>query len=225
MHDGWPIGEVLGSESDLIERFAASRSVLREAVRLLESRGVARMRPGPGGGLQVTAPEPAPVRDAARLYLDYAGVQANDLYHVWIALEVIAVAALAETIDEEGVVQLRKLLEDEATQLESNPRGAIDLWVDGGQNLHQEISRQVGNPALELFLGVVVELAAEYHTELPDPAAAARWLHDRHSEIVSAIVSGDSDLAQLRLRRYMRGLMRGGGMGPVNSAQHPDRKK
>jgi DNA-binding FadR family transcriptional regulator len=215
MRSRWPIGVVLGSESDLIERFGVSRSVLREAVRLLESRGVARMRSGPGGGLRVTAPEPAAVRDATRLFLDFSGVRANDLYQVWIALEVTAVAAVAESIDEDGVIRLRALLADEATVLASNPGAAIDVWVERGMNLHLEIARQAANPALELFLGVVVELAAEYHTDLADPAAAAHWLHDNHSQIVSAIVSGDGELAQLRLRRYMKGLMKGGGMGPV----------
>ena len=29
---GWPVGEVLGSETDLLERFGVSRAVFREAV-------------------------------------------------------------------------------------------------------------------------------------------------------------------------------------------------
>src|SRR5688572_11351959 len=70
----WPIGEVLGSEDELMERYHVSRRVLREAVRILRSRGVARARPGPGGGLVVTAPSSESLRNAARLYLDHAGV-------------------------------------------------------------------------------------------------------------------------------------------------------
>src|SRR5438128_10233608 len=51
---GWPVGAVLGSESELLERYGVSRAVLREAVRLVEHHPVAVMRRGPGGGLVVT---------------------------------------------------------------------------------------------------------------------------------------------------------------------------
>ena len=56
---GWTQGEVLGSESELLDEYGVSRAVLREAIRLLEHHGVATMRRGPGGGLIVRHPEPA----------------------------------------------------------------------------------------------------------------------------------------------------------------------
>lgn len=43
---GWAVGESLGSELALQQRFGVSRSVLREAVRLVEHHQVARMRRG-----------------------------------------------------------------------------------------------------------------------------------------------------------------------------------
>src|ERR1700685_4754604 len=66
---GWPVGEVLGSEADLLERYQVSRAVFREAVRLLEHQQVARTRRGPGGGLALTAPPVGAVIDAVVLYL------------------------------------------------------------------------------------------------------------------------------------------------------------
>ncbi|WP_342666184.1 GntR family transcriptional regulator [Mycobacterium genavense] len=41
---GWPVGESLGSEHAVQQRYGVSRSVLREAVRLVEHHQVARMR-------------------------------------------------------------------------------------------------------------------------------------------------------------------------------------
>src|SRR3954451_5369104 len=52
----WPVGAVLGTETELAVRYGVGRSVLRETARVLESHGVARRRPGPGGGLIVTRP-------------------------------------------------------------------------------------------------------------------------------------------------------------------------
>src|SRR5262249_29752956 len=68
---GWCVGESLGSEPELLARFGVSRSVFREAVRLLEHDDVARMRQGPGGGLVVTEPDAGTVARAAALLLEY----------------------------------------------------------------------------------------------------------------------------------------------------------
>ena len=61
---GWPVGKVLGSEAELIERYGVSRAVFREAMRIVDHHGVAEMRRGPGGGLVVVAPK----ADAAVLF-------------------------------------------------------------------------------------------------------------------------------------------------------------
>ena len=54
---GWPVGHILGSEAELLDRYAVSRAVLREAVRLMEHQHVARMRRGRGGGLVIDEPD------------------------------------------------------------------------------------------------------------------------------------------------------------------------
>src|ERR1700759_4142368 len=70
---GWTVGESLGSEQALQQRFRVSRSVLREAVRLVEHHQVARMRRGPNGGLLVCQPDAAPATHAINIYLEYLG--------------------------------------------------------------------------------------------------------------------------------------------------------
>lgn len=52
----WPAGTTYGKELDLCKRFRVGRAIVREAVRVLEVRGSARMRRGPNGGLQVLQP-------------------------------------------------------------------------------------------------------------------------------------------------------------------------
>lgn len=53
---GWPVGANLDTEQALLHRYEVSRSVLREAIRLLEAMTVAVMRRGPSGGLIVAQP-------------------------------------------------------------------------------------------------------------------------------------------------------------------------
>lgn len=49
--DGWLVGRVFADRPELARRYGLGRQTLVEAVRLLEDRGIARMRRGPGGGL------------------------------------------------------------------------------------------------------------------------------------------------------------------------------
>ena len=49
-------GQTVGTEAVLMEAFNVSRPTLREGIRILETRGIVRQRPGPGGGIVVQRP-------------------------------------------------------------------------------------------------------------------------------------------------------------------------
>ncbi|MDT7721116.1 MAG: hypothetical protein QOE94_2127, partial [Mycobacterium sp.] len=89
---GRQIGEVFGTEVALLERYRVSRSVLREAVRLLEYHAVAKMRRGPGGGLVVAEPQAQASIDTIALYLQYRKPRGEDLRLVRDAIEIDNVA-------------------------------------------------------------------------------------------------------------------------------------
>ena len=84
---GWPVGEVLGSQAELIERYGVSRAVSREAVQLVENQQVAHMRRGPGGGLVVTEPTVDAIIDAAVLYLHRANTRLTEVFEARIVFE------------------------------------------------------------------------------------------------------------------------------------------
>src|SRR3984957_6270949 len=110
---GWPVGEVLGSQAELIERYGVSRAVFREAVRLVENQQVATMRRGPGGGLVVTEPTVDAIIDAAVLYLHRANTRLDEVFEARIVLEVIATELATERLTEEDSSELRTLEEGE----------------------------------------------------------------------------------------------------------------
>lgn len=199
-HDGWEPGRLIGSEADLCESYGVGTAAVREAARILEARGLATARRGPGGGLFVSQPEQSLVTDAARRYLTHAGVDRADMFEVWMALEQLALAKLAGSIDAAGAERLRRLLKDEQP-------GVAEAWTEM-PNIHLEIARQSGNHVLELFIRVLSELSLHTYGATTDPKQLVGWLHARHEEIVEAVIAGDAALAQLHLRRFIDAVKR-----------------
>jgi DNA-binding FadR family transcriptional regulator len=73
----WPADTIYGSEAELCNRFKVGHAVIREAVRVLEVRGVARMRRGPNGGLQVLRPSRIQSVETAADYFFFLGLNAD----------------------------------------------------------------------------------------------------------------------------------------------------
>jgi DNA-binding FadR family transcriptional regulator len=193
--EGWREGHLIGSEAELTAQFEAGVAAVREASRILEARGLARVRRGPGGGLFVTAPERALVTDAARRHLEHVGVERAELFAVWLALEQLAITKLAAAIEPVGAERLRAVLCREHEH-------RSHVWEDL-PNIHLEIARQADNRALELFIEVLTQLCLSRFAPGSDPQPVLAWLHARHEEIVEAIIGGDGAMAQLHLRRLI----------------------
>jgi DNA-binding FadR family transcriptional regulator len=194
---GWPIGEVLGSEADLLERYEVSRAVLREAVRLLEGDSVARMRRGPGGGLVVTAPEPTSVVRAMAVNLNFMGATPTNLLEAREALELTSVTLATERLDEAGIGALREAIRAEADAQEHDHRLAT-------YDVHLVIAELTGNPAIRLFMEVLANLTTMLlpkSSTVGGPAGAT--VHNVHERIVEAMIAGDGGLARHRMSRHL----------------------
>jgi len=62
---GWPAGEKLGNEPELLQRYGVSRATLRQALRLLEEYSAVETRRGPKGGVMIASPNPDVVTQTA----------------------------------------------------------------------------------------------------------------------------------------------------------------
>jgi DNA-binding FadR family transcriptional regulator len=202
---GWPIGEVLGSETELLARYDVSRSVLREAVRLLEYHSIAVMRRGAGGGLVIAKPDPAASIESMVLYLDYQQIEIGDLRALREAVELGCVELVTKRIGEPGVADLLRssLLVDCST-----PESEV---LERAHILHIELAELSGNPVLGLFLRILTELWVRHSAALPieqpaEPGPRAPAIESIHGAIVEAILAGDSALAKYRMRRHLEAL-------------------
>lgn len=196
----WPIGRVLGSEAELLSRFGVSRAVFREAVRLMEHHGVARMRRGPGGGLVVTAPQGDSITQAMALFLNYKQVTLAQLHAARATVELNCVQLAAERITEQGITRLREALDQES-------RGMIARPAQQAHELHHIIAELSGNAAMALFVETLTKLTRQRQQKEPradqEQQAVADSVHHAHVAIVEAIIAGDASLARHRMSRHL----------------------
>jgi DNA-binding FadR family transcriptional regulator len=197
---GWTIGESLGSEQALQRRYGVSRSVLREAVRLVEHHQVARMRRGPGGGLLICEPDAGPATRAVVIYLEYLGTTLVDLLNARLVLEPLAASLAAERIDEAGIDRLRAVLRAE------------ERWKPGlpppKEEFHIALAEQSKSPLLQLFIDILMRLTTRYALQSrPDSPTealeAVDHMHRHHAELVGAVTAGDAARAKELSERHV----------------------
>lgn len=194
----WPVGEVLGSESELIERFGVSRAILREAVRILEHHGAVKTKRGPHGGILVCEPDGAAIVRSARMFLEYEGVTPSNLSETRSVVEVAVARLATERQTPELAIQLKAALEREAA--------SGDAAVSFG-SLHHVIASGTANRLLVLFVDVMGELVPPHlRPERRNPQGQAELsaeVHRVHQLLVGAILEGDVDQVGKRMRRHM----------------------
>jgi len=194
VRDRYPVGQIIGSESELLERFNVSRSVVREAVRLLEHHEIAMMRRGPRGGLVVQEPNATAAARATALNLDFLGAGPRDVFEARSAMELRCVELAADQIDETGVRRLRA-----SVQVEERPD---HLCTTSSHEIHQVLAELSGNPAFRLFIDVLTRLTTASRTSVRQQPGPEE-VHEAHRRIAEAVIAGDTALARHRMRAHL----------------------
>jgi len=184
---GWPAGYSLGSEPQLAERYGVSRTVLREAIRLVEHRQVAVMRMGPSGGLTVRRPDIDGVVVAAAVFLDYAGATLDDLQQARAVLEPLAAGLAADRATEAAIAELRRAI---AADAGDDPVHTASVTMP---RVSRRIAHASGNAAVALFVDVLLHLVSRYSRE-PAPT-------DEH---FGEVLAGDAATATYCAREHMQ---------------------
>ena len=198
-HAGWNTGTLLGSEAELIDRYNVSRSVLREALRILELQGAVATRRGPGGGIFVAQPDSSGIVHAARVVMQFQGVNSSDIWEAREAVEEVCIRLVTERLDDEAADTLQRALDFEDRS---------DEWAITEHVVHRALAEATGNPPMVLFVQALAELSiADVRGALrgkPRPAFAMNDIHKAHELIIKAILAGDAEKAASRMRRHLR---------------------
>jgi len=198
---GWPVGELLGTEAKLIERYKVSRATLGEAIRQLEMQGAVYMQRGPRGGLTVAAPAREAIVKTIASYLDFADVSLYELFEAFQVIESHSVMAAAHNAQPEDIEKLKRLvaeIDDSQSPQEYYRRlMAVRLGV----------ADATGNQVISLFMRVLARVLTHlvWRSSLPPKSVTSTMtrMRDNIRALVDAIADGDGPGAQEIIHRYL----------------------
>ncbi|KQO62116.1 FadR/GntR family transcriptional regulator [Curtobacterium sp. Leaf261] len=178
----------------LERRTGTSRSIVREAIRVLTALGM--LSAGRRVGLRVLPRDSWNVLDPLVIHWRLASAdrpaQLEELRALRLAVEPEAARLAAERIDREGRIALA------GTAHDLDAAGTERAWADADRALHGLVLRLSGN-AMFIRLESVVDAALHERESLPvDPHALAQ-----HRGVATAIGAGDGDRAASLMRRIV----------------------
>src|SRR4051812_35695609 len=116
-------GDRLPSEAELAERFGVSRVSIREALRVLETFGVVRIKRGKNGGNEVGTIDADALARTLALFFRMARGTYRDLMDARLVIEPFMARRAAERQDAAQLEELRGLMEREAASTAGTREG------------------------------------------------------------------------------------------------------
>jgi GntR family transcriptional regulator, transcriptional repressor for pyruvate dehydrogenase complex len=195
-------GERLPPERELCARLGVSRTVVREALNLLEARGLISIEHGRGA--VVSGGNTNAVRDALGVILRVRPKVLWELLEMRAILEVGISGLAAERATVEDTDAMRAELERMAALIDA-PEGYVDADVE----FHALLARAARNGVLLTMLEPIVDLlrASRRVSASRRPGSALRALGE-HEEILRRVEAGDAEGARREMRAHLANTVR-----------------
>ncbi|HET6346839.1 MAG TPA: FadR/GntR family transcriptional regulator [Myxococcota bacterium] len=189
-------GERLPPERELCARLGVSRTVVREALNLLEARGLISIEHGRGA--VVSDGNPRAVRDALGMLLRVQPKTLWELLEMRMILEVEVAGLAAGRAGPDDVAAMRLQLDRMRRSIEA-PEGYVDADVE----FHALLAQGARNEVLLTMLEPVVELLrASRRVSAARPGNAQRALAE-HEQILRHVEAGDAAGARKEMRAHL----------------------
>jgi GntR family transcriptional repressor for pyruvate dehydrogenase complex len=194
-NQGFQVGDRLPSERELAQNFSVSRNMLREALKVLQTLGILKIKQG--SGIFVRQVEFNP-RDNVALWLNAYGTVISDILIVREALEMKAIELIPKSI----FMDIQNLLKQSVIQQEQSENDMQRL-LELDLEFHNIIRKSSGNELLYNIcaditdLGILEDRRAVYL----DQNRAALSISE-HRAIVNAFSSMDVDQIKTACRSH-----------------------
>lgn len=188
-------GQRLPSERDLVAQFGVSRSTVREALRVLESSGLVRSRPGDPNGPEILPFSPTTLRKSMTRLVRVDEVGLGELVQFRMLLDSSANLLAARLASDEQLAEMDAAME--------RMERAIGLgeaeFSEADVAFHDTVARASRSTLLQVcgdvVRGVVLGLIAQKIADSPDRATLMRTSLRHHGEVLDAVRARDGQRA------------------------------
>ncbi|HVZ15302.1 MAG TPA: FadR/GntR family transcriptional regulator [Bauldia sp.] len=190
-------GAALPSERELSEQYGVSRTVIREAVRALMSRGLVDARAG--RGLTVSQVAADAVSMSMRLYLHGRDeIPYTKIHEVRAGIETDIAGYAAERATNEEIAELARMTEQmrsEGVSLEEHSQMDVEF--------HRAVARMTHNELYLIMLDSIGPVLLEIRRATFDLPDDRRKAYEAHKHILDAIAARDANGAREAMRLHL----------------------
>jgi GntR family transcriptional regulator, transcriptional repressor for pyruvate dehydrogenase complex len=194
-----PEGTRLSPEREMLVETGRARSTLREALRLLETRGVIEIRQGNVGGPVVRRPRAADLGEALTLILLFEGASMLDVIEAREEMEALTVGRAAGALTPEQLDALQESIDIQLANLDDG-----EVFLTQSRRFHTIINEAAATPVLS-----VLNEALQRTTHVTIGTVEYSVRHRRsvaiaHRAILDALRASDADAARAAMRAHVR---------------------
>jgi GntR family transcriptional repressor for pyruvate dehydrogenase complex len=196
-------GDTLPSERQLKDMFNISRGTLREALRVLEQKGLIEIKLGVGGGSVVKDVNADQVSESLALLIRSQKVSLNHLAEFREDVEGIIAAHAAKRCTEADISQLRELLKKARKCLDQGT-SQRDAFIEIDKQIHMTLAAVSQNPIYISVLHSVHENIHRYYEKYL--SMAERELNENYEDLcdlVDRVEKGQADEARELARDHV----------------------
>ncbi len=200
-------GDPLPTETELRERFAASRPTVREAMRILEAKQLIHIARGASGGARYSLPPAAMVAEHTGVYLEARGATQADFSVARLTLEPSIMGFIAETVAMKDIQRLAASVSQQSLLVDD-----VAAFAREHERFYQILAEVCANTTLSMFVLIVRDLM-HAQAELignalmfgGEEAAKARRAHLRAKEkLIELLRARDREGAEKWWRRHLQ---------------------
>src|SRR5947207_1008592 len=193
-------GDRLPTERDLAEQFHASRTAVREAMKILAQKGLIEMRPG-RGTIVIDSDNEAMQNSidlVMKLKLGEVGGSDN-LVEVREILETEIAALAAARASEKEIAAMR-----EAIMVMDASLSDADNYIAADNRFHEALAQATQNTLILILVNSIVNLLSEQRKQIFAVEGGPQRGQIHHKRILESITRRDPEAARATMRAHLR---------------------